>query len=72
MVTVPAETPVTTPLVLTVARLVSLLLQAPPDAVLANVVVAVAHTLTEPAGVIAAGTGLTTTVVLAAAQLPTK
>ena len=73
MVTLPADTPVTTPLLFTVAIAVLLLLQVPPDVTSANVMVELTQTLDEP--VIAATTGNAFTVIdfvaLAVPQLVT-
>ena len=57
MVAVPPETPVTTPVLLTVATDVLLLLHTPPPLALLRCVVAPGHTVSEP--VIAAGAGFT-------------
>lgn len=63
IVTVPAATPVTSPLVLfTVARAALLLLHSPPEGVDTSVVMAPMHTV--PAPVIAVGAVLTFTVVV--------
>ena len=63
MVTVPADTPVTTPVPEpTVALLVLLLLQVPPVVASVNAVVKPAHTLVVP--VIEAGNGFTVTVIV--------
>ena len=56
---VPADTPVTTPVLPTAARLVLLLLQVPPVEASVKAVVKPTHTLAVP--VIAAGKGLTVT-----------
>ena len=59
-IVVPADTPVTTPLLFTVAFSVSLLLHVPPAVLLARVLVDPAHRTAVP--VIPAGTGLTVSV----------
>ena len=60
MVTVPAATPNTVPLPLTVANEVLLLLHVPPTAVSLSGVVPPAHTVDEPVMVPALGDVLTT------------
>jgi hypothetical protein len=59
MVVLPADTPVTIPVLLTVAIAVLLLLQTPPGAPSVNVIVEATHTLVAP--VIVPGTGNTLT-----------
>jgi hypothetical protein len=67
IIAVPAEPPVTTPVVdPTDAVAEALLDQVPPDGVPVNVVVSVPHTTLEP--VIGPGFALTVTVCVAAAQ----
>ena len=65
MITTPVDTPVTTPPVPTVAIEGTVLLHTPPAVASDNVVVVPIHTLTGPDGVMAAGVGLTVTVVKA-------
>ena len=62
MVGVPADTPVTTPVVLTVASAVLLLDQVPPVGELESAVVKPAHTVSVP--LIADGVRLTVTVLV--------
>jgi hypothetical protein len=69
MVAVPEATAVTTPLLLTVAMPVLLLLHVPPPVASASVVVAPTQRATGVPGVIAAGLLFTVTVAVAA-QLP--
>lgn len=63
MLTLPAEAPVTTPLLFTVATDVLPLLHTPPPVVEDSDAVVPTQTVTAPAGVIAEGNGLTKSVV---------
>jgi hypothetical protein len=67
MVAVPAVTPVTVPVLPTVATPVAVLLHAPPVAASVKPVVEPAHTIAVPVMLPADGNGLTVTVVVAAA-----
>ncbi len=67
----PGETPVTMPLVPTVAIPVDPLLHVPPGVASARVVVAPTQIPTAPGGVIAAGLAITVTVVVTK-QVPTE
>lgn len=67
---VPPLTPLTTPLELTVATEVALLLHVPSGVVLLKVVVEPWHTVTGVGGVMAAGGALTVTTIVDA-QVPT-
>ena len=67
MVAVPADTPVTMPVVPTVATVVAVLLQVPPVVASLNPVVAPAQTVAVPVMVPADGNGLTVTTLVAAA-----
>ena len=67
MVAIPDDTPLTMPVLPTVATDVAVLLQAPPDAPSVNVVVDPAHTFKIPVIVPATGNGLTVTIAVAAA-----
>ena len=62
MVAVPAETPVTTPLVLTVAIPASLVVQLPPGVVLLKAVVEPVQTVVAPVMAFTTGVALTVTV----------
>ena len=64
MVAVPAEAPVTTPAVLTVAMAVLPLLQVPPEVASVKVVFPEMHTLATPPIVPADGAALTVTTVV--------
>ena len=66
MVAVPAATPVTVPVLPTVATVVAVLLQAPPVVASLNPVVAPAQTIAVPVIVPADGSGLTVTTLVAA------
>lgn len=65
MITVPTLTPVTTPLVPTVAIPPTVLLQTPPDVASDNVTVLPTHTVTGVDGLIGNGVVFTVTVVVA-------
>ena len=67
MVAVPADTPVTVPVLPTVATVVVVLLQAPPVVASLNPVVDPAQTVAVPVIVPADGNGLTVTTLVAAA-----
>ena len=67
MVAVPADTPVTVPVVPTVATVVAVLLHAPPVVASLNPVVEPAQTVAVPVMVPADGNGLTVTTLVAAA-----
>ena len=67
MVAVPAATPVTMPVLPTVATVVAVLLHAPPVVASPNPVVAPAQTVAVPVIVPADGNGLTVTTLIAAA-----
>ena len=67
MVAVPADTPVTMPVLPTVATVVAVLLHTPPVVASLNPVVAPAQTIAVPVIVPADGKGLTVTTLIAAA-----
>ena len=67
MVAVPELTPLTMPVLSTVATDIAVLLQAPPDVPSVNVVVDPAHTFKVPVIVPDTGNGLTVTIAVAAA-----
>jgi hypothetical protein len=72
MVTVPADTPVTTPPLDTAAIVASLLDQTPPGVTSVIVIVAPSQTLVEPMIVATVGNGFTITItVVVDVQLPT-
>ena len=70
MVAVPPETPVTSPVVLTVATAVALLLHVPPPVVLVSVILLPAHTDEGPEIALTEGLTLTVTERVAVAVQP--